>query len=78
MPYKCCVVSCRSNYDVDKEAVFSFPDELKENDLRRRWIRFVNRKDWKPTASFFICRRHFEPKYVKKGEKKQGGCRAYR
>ena len=64
--YKCCVVNCRSNYaGEDCTTVFSFPqDEL----LRNRWIKFVNRKDWKPTSSSYICIKHFEEKYYKKGE----------
>ena len=44
--YKCCIVNCRSNYTGDESTtVFSFP---KEEDLKIRWIRFVNRKDWGP------------------------------
>lgn len=70
MPYKCCIVNCRSNYDDgEKEAVFSFPDEEKEFDLRQRWVKFVNRKDWSPTKTSVICRKHFEPRYVKTGDK---------
>ena len=69
MVYKCCVfliaaqimlgennytVDCRSNY-----SVFSF---TKEASLRKIWIKFLNRKDWKPTPSSFICIKHFEEK----------------
>ena len=60
MVYKCCVVNCRSNYaGEDCRTVFSFP---KDEHLRNRWIKFVN---WKPS---YICIKHFEEKYYKKGE----------
>lgn len=66
MVYKCCVVNCRSNYvGEEKTTVFSFP---KDEDLRKRWVKFVNRKDWNPTTSSFICIKHFESKYYKKGD----------
>ena len=45
--------------------VFSFP---KEEDLKKRWIRFVNQKDWEPTSSSYICIKHFEKKYYEKGK----------
>ena len=66
MVYKCCVVNCRSNYSgQEPTTVFSFP---KDEDIRKRWVKFVNRKDWQPTSSSYICKKHFEPKYYKKGE----------
>ena len=66
MVYKCCIVGCRSNY-IAKEAntVFYFP---KDEDIRKRWIKFVNRKDWLPTSLSYICKNHFEPKYFRKGQ----------
>ena len=65
MVYKCCAVNCRSDYaGGDCTTVFSFP---KDEHLRNRWIKFVKRKDWKPTASSYICIKHFEEKYYKKG-----------
>ena len=66
MVYKCCVVDCRSNYAGEERAtVFSFP---KEESLRKTWIKLVNRKDWEPTTSSFICIRHFEEKNYRKGK----------
>ena len=32
----------------------------------KRWIRFVNRKDWQPISSSYICIKHFEEKCYKK------------
>ena len=36
--------------------------------IYNRWIKFVNRKDWQPTSSAVICIKHFEGKFLKKGE----------
>ena len=77
MPYKCCVVDCKSNYDTvdEKSTTFGFPDEVKEPDLRCRWVRFVNRKDdWSPKNAK-ICERHFEPIYIKQGTGPKGRSR---
>ena len=66
MVFKCCVVNCRSNCTgEEKTTVFSFP---KEEHLRKIWTKFVNRKDWEPTNSSYICIKHFEGKYYQKGE----------
>ena len=66
MVCKCCVVDCRSNYArEERTTVFSFP---KEESLRKIWIKFVNRKDWEPTPLSFICIKHFEETYYRKGK----------
>ena len=66
MVYKCCVVDCRSDYTgEERTTVLSFP---KEESLRKIWIKFVNRKDWEPTPSSFICIKHFEEKYYRKSK----------
>ena len=63
MVCKCCLVNCRSNYTGEKSAtVFSFP---KEEYLKKRWIIFVNRKNWIPTSSSYRCIKPFEEKYTK-------------
>ena len=60
MVYKYRVVYCRSNYaGEERKSVCSFP---KEERLRKIWIKFVNRKDWEPAPSSFICMKHFEEK----------------
>ena len=43
MAYKCCIVHCRSNYSEQPAAGFCFP---KGEDIRRRWMKFVNTQDW--------------------------------
>lgn len=68
MPDKCCVVGCRTNYaGGPKKSVFYFPNE---EDLRKRWIRFVNRSNWTPSKHSVICVAHFEAKFVLPHEKK--------
>ena len=46
--------------------VFEFPDDP---DLSTRWVKFAagSRKNWEKTPSSRICKRHFEPKYIKTG-----------
>ena len=57
----CINVDCRINHaGEERKTVFSFP---KEEILRKIWIKFVNRTDWAPTPSSFICIKHFEEKY---------------
>ena len=64
--FKYYAVDCRSIYTGEKRAtVFSFPKEVS---LCKIWIKFINRKDWEPTPSSFICIKHFEEKYYRKGK----------
>ena len=66
MVNKCCVVGCRSNYKGEEIVpVFSFPSD---EDIKNRWVKFVSRKDGQPTSSAVICIKHFEDKFLKKGE----------
>ena len=66
MVYKCSIVGCHSNYTAEEaNTVFSFP---KDEDIRKRWIKFVNRKDWLPTSSSYIWKNQFEPEYFRKGQ----------
>ena len=59
MSMKCCIFSCRSNYEGTTEYVpmFSFPDKDKEPDLRRRWTMFVNRVYWESDDSSVVCKK---------------------
>ena len=77
MPFKCCVVDCKSNYDTagEKTTTFGFPDEVKEPDRWSRWLKFVNRKDWSPNANARICERHFQPMYIKEATGPNGRSR---
>ena len=70
MVNKFCLVGCRSNYKREEiVAAFSFPSD---EDTKNRWIKFVIRKDCQPTPSAVICIKHFEGKFLKKGEHKKG------
>ena len=42
MVYKCCIVGCRSNYAAEEANTVFFP---KDDSIRKRWVKFVNRKD---------------------------------
>ena len=43
--------------------VFRFP--LKNPELNKKWIRFVNRRDWAPTRRSNVCSKYFEEKFIK-------------
>ena len=51
---------CRRKY-----SGISYP---KEEDLKKRLIKLVNRKDWELISSLYMCIKHFEEKYYKKGK----------
>ena len=42
--------------------------QRQEEDLMKRWTRFVNRKDWQSSSSSYICIKHLEEKCYKKGK----------
>ncbi|BFZ14279.1 hypothetical protein BsWGS_17318 [Bradybaena similaris] len=60
MPKKCCVPECRSNYDSTREyvTVFKFPSD---SVMRETWKKCIPRKNWTPTKSAVVCRKHFRP-----------------
>ena len=67
---KCAAPSCRCSFAKNKTkhiTKFHFP--LKNFELNRLWIQFVNRKDWKPTKHSVLCELHFEEKYIVRGGK---------
>lgn len=57
--------NCKSNYDSEKceslVSVFYFP---KDEDRKKKWVKFVHRKDWTPTKNSVICIKHFHEKYI--------------
>ena len=66
MVNKYCVVVCRSNYKGEEIVpVFSFP---RDENIKKWWKKFVNRKDWQPTSSVVISIKNFQGKFLKKGE----------
>ena len=61
MVNKCAAPSCRSGYaknETKHTTKFHFP--LKNFELNRLWIQFVNRIDWKPTKHSVLCELRFE------------------
>ena len=56
----CVVFGCKSGYSSQSHKVngFSFPFE--KPDLLARWIKFVNRKNWKPSKNSIIFAKHFK------------------
>ena len=70
MVNKCTAPSCRSGCAKNTTkyiAKFHFP--LKNFELKKLWIRFLNRKDWKPTKHSVLCELHFEETYIVWGGK---------
>ena len=54
----------------DNIATFHFPNEVKYPELRAKWIRWVNRKDFtKATNNHVICEKHFDEKFISRGKK---------
>ena len=69
MVNKCVVTNCSTGYKTgQKKASFHFHED---QELKRKWIYFVNRKDWLSTAHSAICIDHFEEKFTKRGKKYQ-------
>ena len=69
MVNKCSVVGCYTNFEGHgKGAVFGLP---KDEDLKCRWIRFLNRQDFASSSYVFICEKHFEEKYLNRCKEKR-------
>ncbi|KAF8789581.1 THAP domain-containing protein 2 [Argiope bruennichi] len=58
MPFKCSVPACRGNYDEEnKVSVFGYPID---EDLRKKWLLAIPRKNFTITKNSKICERHFK------------------
>ena len=58
MPDKC-IPNCKSNYAscfVKYTPVFRFP---RDENLKKKWIQNIPRKDWEPTKWAVVCAKHF-------------------
>ena len=63
MVNKCVVMNCSTGYKTgQKKALFHF---YEDQELKRKWIYFVNCKDRLPTAHSVICIDHLEEKFIK-------------
>ena len=66
MVNRCNATGCYTNYPGhDSGSVFSLP---KDENLRKSWIKFLNRKNVESLKNIFLCEKHFESKYLKKNE----------
>lgn len=63
----CCVFGCTACM-YDGVSFFKFPKDAK---LRKKWIRLINRANWKPSDSAVVCSRHFEDHEVERTNKPQ-------
>ncbi|XP_065671648.1 uncharacterized protein LOC136089526 [Hydra vulgaris] len=68
MVNKCAVVNCRTGYKTQKsescslfanKTVFSFP---KDTNLEEKWIKFIKRKNWKPSKRSVCIPSSIKPK----------------
>ena len=70
-----CLSGCVCKKDVGANSeelnvnISSFRFPLKKPELCAQWERFVNRRDWKPSANSVLYELHFEEKYVIRGKK---------
>ena len=72
----CVVAFCKTGYKKRQHKINVVPEKfpvfrflLKNSELNRQWIRFVNRRDWAPTGHSGVCSKHFEEKCLKVGER---------
>ena len=63
MANKCVVTNCASGYKTGQwKALFYFHED---QELKRKWIYFLNRKVWLSSAHSVVCIDHFEEKNYK-------------
>ena len=64
MVNKCVVFGCTSEYKSSGEKVSTFEFPFRNQELLKKWIKFVNRRGWKLTKNLVICIRHFKEKFL--------------
>ena len=69
MVNKCVVCGCKSGYKTCDAKVSHFEFPFKRPQLLEKWIKFVNRRDWKPTKNSVICIKHFKEEFICHGKK---------
>ena len=79
MTKTCSVGGCHTNHQkkvngksviTNPGTVFCFPDEHRQADLFKAWIRFCNRKDkFVVTNNSGVCAKHFEERLIRYGER---------
>ena len=68
MVNKCAAPKCQRGYTSFTGKLPSFHFHLKNEELNKKWIRFVNRSDWLPTKHSVLCELHFAGIYKNKGK----------
>jgi hypothetical protein len=72
MVKKCCILGCRSNYNVHKGdasvTTFQFP---RDETMKELWVDSIGRDNWQPTLFSYVCVMHFAEDDVKHGMKRQ-------
>lgn len=71
MPRRCCIPGCKGNYDSTLKSnnyasVFLFP---KNEELRKKWLAAIPRKNWTPTKYSAVCSFHFAENDIQRYEK---------
>ena len=72
MVNKCVVFGCKSGYvckSVKETKVFLFSFPLNNPELLKKWIKFVNRSNWKPTSNSVVCAKHFKEEFINPGKR---------
>ena len=69
MVNKCAAPKCQTGYTSSTVKLSSFYFPLKNEKLNKKWIRFVNRRDWVPTKHSVLCEFLFEGIYQNKGKR---------
>ena len=70
MVNKCAAPKCTSGYTSnEKKQIAKFHFSLKNAELNKQCIRFVNRRDWLTKKHSVLCELHFEVKYLRRGKK---------
>ena len=75
MPNHCSITGCKAGYKPtqvrpSKEVLASFHYSFSKPELREKWIKFTNRRDWTPTASSVISEKHFHENALKRGKQR--------
>ena len=69
MVNKCSAPKCQTGYTFSTRKLPSFHFPLKNEELNKKWIRFVNMNDWVLTKHLVLCELHFDDIYKNKGKR---------
>ena len=70
MVSKCMVFGCNSGYSTSNEKVSAFEFPFKDPELLEKWIKFVDRRDWKPNKNSVISIKHFKEEFITRVKQK--------